>query len=210
VRSWLLPVAVCLCSLASAKAETFTYWIQPCNTAEAQCEPADEELARWAMRAWEQAARGAIEFSPSPLSKARVRLYWAPEASQGLYGESRAIEVQGKPGAEVYVMCNLHSLGPKVEELGSKDHLFRDTIVYLTAVHELGHALGLAHTRTNADIMYSFEYGGSVVDYFGRYRRKLRERDDIRDNSGLSADDQRHVQVLYKREAVSDAQRSAQ
>jgi hypothetical protein len=210
VKTGLLASVLCAVCLSPLRGETFTYWIQPCNAGDAHCEPADAKFAQWAMRAWEQATHGAIEFTPSPLTKARVRVYWAGEGSQGLYGESRAIEVQGKAGAEVFVLCNLRSLGAKVEELGTKDPLFRDSIVYLTALHEIGHAIGLAHTRSSADVMYSFEYGGNVAEYFSRYRRKLRERADIRENSGLSADDQRHAQAIYKPEAVSDAQRSAQ
>ena len=69
------------------------------------------------------------------------------------------------------------------------DPLLRDTIVYLTCLHESGHALGLRHTDQFDDIMYSFQYGGDIPEYFGRYRRKLMKREDIRKNSGLSMAD---------------------
>ena len=55
----------------------------------------------------------------------------------------------------------------------------RDTIVYLTCLHESGHALGLVHTRAFADIMYSFQYGGDITAYFERYRVQLKMRADI-------------------------------
>lgn len=182
-----------------ATAEVFTYWIQPCTRPSATCEQADEELAEWAMQDWERASRGALQFVRSPLSKARIRLYWAHDGSQGLYGEARAITVQGKPGAEVHVRPDLHALGHKVEGVGSRDRLFRHTIVYLTCLHETGHALGLPHTKAFSDIMYSFEYGGNILDYFGRYRRNLRTRDDIRKVSGLSADDQKRLLATFRK-----------
>jgi predicted Zn-dependent protease len=56
-------------------------------------------------------------------------------------------------------------------------------------LHESGHALGLPHTAEFADIMYSFQYGGDIPEYFGRYRRKLATKEDIRKNSGISSAD---------------------
>jgi len=60
-------------------------------------------------------------------------------------------------------------------------------------LHESGHALGLAHTANFDDIMYSFQYGGDITEYFARYRRKLASRDDIRKNSGLSTSDRARI-----------------
>ena len=75
------------------------------------------------------------------------------------------------------------------------DRLMRDVIVYLTCLHETGHALGLPHTAAFADIMYSFQFGGDIEEYFGRYRRKLEGRGDIAKNSGMSAADRRYPAV---------------
>ncbi len=193
MRFFLIAIFVAL----PAAAETFTYWIEPCTRPEAECEATDVQLAEWAMQDWARASHGSLEFVPSPMSKARIRLYWAQDGSQGLYGEARAIDVQGKPGAEVHIRPSLHALGHKVEGAGSKDRLFRHTIVYLTCLHETGHALGLEHTKAFGDIMYSFEYGGNILEYFGRYRRRLRVRDDIKAQSGVSTDDQKHLLSLY-------------
>ncbi len=73
------------------------------------------------------------------------------------------------------------------------DKLLRDAIVYLTCLHETGHALGLPHTASFDDIMYSFQYGGDIPEYFARYRRKLHTRADIRKNSGLSEADRKTI-----------------
>jgi hypothetical protein len=191
----LLGILLTACAL---HAETFTYWIEQCTRPEAECEPADERLAEWALEAWGRASDGELTFVKSPLSKARIRLYWALNGNQGLYGEARPITVDGKPGAEVDVRPALHALGHKVEGAGNRDKLYRHTIVYLTCLHEIGHALGLPHSKSFSDIMYSFEYGGNILEYFARYRRKLKTLDDIQSNSGLSAEDEKRLVALYK------------
>ncbi len=185
--------------LASAlSAETYTYWIEPCSRPLMGCEANDVQLAEWAFQAWNKGSGGSVEFEKSTLSKARIRLYWASNASNGLYGETRAIEVNGRPGAELNVRPTLDGLGQKIEEEGKKDRIFRDSVVYLTCLHELGHALGLPHTHQFSDIMYSFEYGGNILEYFSRYRRKLESGTDFPSHSGLSTDDEKHMVALYK------------
>jgi hypothetical protein len=97
--------------------------------------------------------------------------------------------VDGKRGANVYV---LPSVAP------GSDPLLRDAIVYLTCLHESGHALGLAHTRNFADIMYSFQYGGDIPAYFQRYRGQLKTRLDIPAHSGISDADRVALRLALK------------
>lgn len=153
-----------------------TYWVEPCTNPETGCTANDPQLARWAFTAWEKASNGRMRFAEIPDRKqAQIQLVWATPAS-GLYGETVGNVVNIRIAAE-----------------GVKDPLLRDTIVYLTCLHESGHALGLSHTANFDDIMYNFQYGGDIAEYFGRYRRKLQTRDDIRQNSGLSAVDRKRI-----------------
>jgi predicted Zn-dependent protease len=78
------------------------------------------------------------------------------------------------------------------------DGLLREAIVYLTCLHETGHALGLSHTAEFADIMYNFQFGGDIEEYFGRYRRRLSRREDIRKNSGMSEEDKQRLKRLFQ------------
>jgi len=169
---------------------TLRYWVEPCTRPESGCKRDDPELAQWAMEAWQTASQGALHLEKAAdRDQAHIRVHWV--TGSGLYGETRAIDVGGVRGAEVYVL-------PQVVPANEADQVLRDAIVYLTCLHETGHALGLDHTDNFADIMYSFQYGGDIPEYFGRYRRLLESRGDIRKHSGLSADDRRRVMERFR------------
>jgi len=157
----------------------------------------DRELARWALEDWQRSSGHAIRFEPAPESSSLVRLYWA-EPSEGQYGEMKPIIVDQRLGAAVYIRPDMASLGPDIAEAAAHDPILRDSIVYLTCVHELGHALGMRHTGDYRDIMYFFGYGGDIPKYFDRYRVQLRSRADIVKVSGLSSGDITRLKALYE------------
>ena len=156
----------------------------------------DLELARWAFDAWQRSAANGFRFQPAGESEALVRLYWA-DPTGGEYGETRPLDVGERRGAAVFIRPDMEALGEDIAERAAADPLLRESIVYLTCVHELGHALGLQHTSDFRDIMYFFGYGGDIVEYFSRYRRQLRSRASIASVSGLSDGDVRRLKALY-------------
>jgi predicted Zn-dependent protease len=77
----------------------------------------------------------------------------------------------------------------------AKDPLLRDTILYLSTLHEIGHALGIGHSSNENDVMYT---NGSFGN-FERYRKRLATRTDIGKLAWLSDNDKAQLKVLYKR-----------
>lgn len=158
----------------------------------------DRELAIWALEAWGRLADPPLQFVPASEETATLRIYWIAPGS-GLYGEMRARTMNGRPAADLFVSADTDGLGPDIAELARRDPLFRDTVVHLTCVHELGHAFGLPHTSSFADIMYSFQYGGDFVAYFRRFRDALATRADVARTSAFSRADSTAFAALYAR-----------
>ena len=193
-----LSLTILALSACSAWGMDLRYWIEPCTRPETACQKADVQLAEWAVKAWQTASDGKLRLEKtSRLEEANIRLHWA-DSEEGQYGETRAFDTGVLRGAEVYVRPDLRAMGPDIYTAASQDSLLRETIVYLTCLHETGHALGLSHTADFLDIMYFFGYDkGDVREYFGRYRRKLSARADIAKHAGISAQDRaRLIQVL--------------
>ena len=145
---------------------------------------------------WARASGGGLSLQSAAEAYALIRLYWVP-LNDTTFGEMRRLMVGDRPGAAVYIRAELAALGPDIAGREKQDPLWRDTIVFLTCVHEIGHALGLPHTADARDIMYSFGYGGDIVEYFARYRRKLKVRSDMRAVSSLSEADMRQLSALH-------------
>lgn len=159
-------------------------------------EPPDDELARAAFEAWARESAGRLRFVEAGEADALIRLIWIAPGT-GVYGEMRTVVIDGIPRAFVYVTPGIDGQGPAIARRAARDPLLRDTIVYLTCVHELGHAVGLPHTADFEDIMYSFAFGGDIVRYFMRYRDRLDDRADIPNHSGLSPGDRAVLHDLY-------------
>lgn len=155
----------------------------------------DRMLARWAIEAWATAVEPAIEVVETGRADASILIEWV-RADQGLYGETRMRVVEGRAVADVFVRPDLRGLGPDIEAAAATDALFRDVVVYLTCVHEIGHAFGLAHTASFTDIMYTFQFGGDFVGYFQLFRDQLEARDDIPRGDPFSDADRRALRSV--------------
>jgi hypothetical protein len=180
-------------------AEAIPYFVAD-GTGRAGYHAGDRELAAWAINAWQRSAGAGLRFEAAPEARALLRVYWA-DPEDGQYGEMRPFTIGDQRGAAVYIRPDTTSLGPDIARQTRVDPLLRDTIVYLTCVHEIGHALGLRHTNDFADIMYSFQYGGDFVEYFMRYRRQLASRADIARVAGIGSSDVERLLALYPRRA---------
>lgn len=146
-------------------------------------------LAEYAMRAWAEGSGGQLKvLKVASAAEAELRFRWINPQRKGLYGQSIARMEGGRLVHELVI-------NPNTAQPGAEP-LLAEVILFLTCVHESGHALGLIHTNQFADIMYSFEFGGDFEEYFGRYRRRLAKREDMGRISPLSEGDRRQLRNL--------------
>ena len=155
--------------------------------------PADgARLVERAMRTWTEAAEGRFTLTTARAdTRPAIHVRFVP--SGDVYGETRpAVDRRTGLIAAADVAINAEPSG---------DVMTQQIVVYLTALHELGHALGLPHTDDFSDIMYSFRRADDGERYFGAYRRRLRSTADIGSPSatGLSPADVAALTRLYDR-----------
>ncbi len=180
--------------VALDSSDAVTFFIAEADSGEAH---PDAELARWALDVWSRGTNGELKFVETETEReAVIRIYWVGPSSRK-YGEMRAIKVDGKPGAEVFVNTSTEGLGADIHRRAKRDQRFRDTVVFLTCVHETGHAVGLSHTDEFADIMYSFQHGGDIEKYFRRYHKQVKNPIQMRERSPLSDNDIARLRALY-------------
>jgi hypothetical protein len=196
-----MPLRILFATLllsATASAIDLRYWVEPCTHPDTSCKKEDPQLAEWALQSWQKSSTGKLHLEKtSDMLAANIRIHWA-SAEDGQYGETRMFTEGSLKGADVYVRPDISGMDPDIFALANRDPLLRETIVYLTCLHETGHALGLSHTTDFPDIMYTFQAGGNIPEYFGRYRRLLHERNDIADHSGLSLSDRVRLQAALR------------
>src|SRR5882672_10125498 len=148
---------------------------------------------RWekgAMTTWTEAAEGRFTMRKTTTGDgASVRVQFV--SGNAIYGEARP---------RVGPTGDIISADVRINGDVSGDTMDQRIILYLTALHELGHVIGLPHTDEFSDIMYSFRRPDDGARYFGAYRRRLRNSDDVGSAraTGLSAGDLAALQMLYK------------
>ena len=105
--------------------------------------------------------------------------------------------VNGQRVAAIAVYPDIAALGPELAMRSKRDPLLHDVLVYLTCLHEIGHALGLPHTADSADIMYAFRQRGHISGFFKQYRDRLRHRNDIRSEPAISESDAHRLRAIH-------------
>jgi hypothetical protein len=146
-------------------------------------------LIERALSVWTDAAGGHLRLARAAArDEARIRIRFA--GGDGVYGEAMP-RVDRSTGLIQQADVAINADVP--EGLDGR------IVIYLTALHELGHALGLRHSDSFSAIMYRFRRPDDGERFFGGYRRKIRSADDIGTAraTGLDSEDVAALRDLY-------------
>jgi hypothetical protein len=153
--------------------------------------PGGDRLVERAMQTWTKASDGRLTLQRTLVrNDADIQVFFV--RGGGNYGETLP-HVEAATGfidrADIAIAAEV-----------PVDPLTRQIVAYLTALHELGHAIGLEHTANFSDIMYLFRRPEDGPRYFGAYRSLLHSADDIGSATatGLSPDDVKALRDLYQ------------
>ena len=179
-----------------ARGETIRVWIDTVDSP-----PNGETLVERAMRTWTRAADGRFTLE----RVAEVRGAGAPGVTRDAPVRVRFMAADYRYGVTAPRVDRQTGLIVRADVAVAADAgrtpLERSIIVYLTALHELGHALGLEHTTDINTIMYLFRQPGDGERFFGAYAQRARSLDDIGSEraTGLSPADVTALRTLYDR-----------
>jgi hypothetical protein len=185
-----LALVACTARLGAAhwaQGATIGVWIDP-----ERAPRGGDQLVERAMLTWTSAANGLLRLERrTARESASIRVHFFTRDWR--YGMTEA-----RPDSRTGLLTSAEVI---VAGDADGDALDQQIVIYLTALHELGHALGLSHTADITHIMYLFREPGDGERFFGTYRRRLRSADDIGSDraTGLSPDDVRNLRALYER-----------
>lgn len=107
-------------------------------------------FTREAMDEWTRVSRGQVKFTTtSDPKEANLWVTWTPDfANPGALGYTRCNKEHSKCWVQIRSMYR-----------PGGDTVMKDSFTRLTLLHEVGHVIGLGHSRRAADIMCTGEHG---------------------------------------------------